>query len=933
MIVYSIITYLDDVDCLRNHIESISKNTLFLTDKIEVIIIDPICSIESITLCDYISVEYTHNILILQAKNQTLADCYNLGIIRSKGLYLNFSLASSYFDSDGFDHIYYSSVDEGFPSLISMAPWTVNEIEVFSQYLISPRIYDGKKQIIMLDMNPAELMLCLQAMFIKRSLIYDSKQIELFTDYHIDTSQYYLMKMLSKARKYLYVSYVFYHYTIPLEDNTSAFLGQYDKDWYLKTMSESLLSIIRLNAHEGRLPLEIQRMVLWSIYSRFNCNYNDRNKGVLIGKEIEYFYEQVGMLLQYIDDKVIWEKGKKQSYSIPRTLRLFLLNIKDKCLGVSDKYYKKDKYLIKSCGFVNNLYDKTTQEIELPDEVNGEEFLDGNEISEFKICDLRKEHVIIDIINYSKGMISIDGRLSLGDFELDSDIYFYIKKDGLEYPIKYTEVYRDIKIFGDTYHKKLRFSAQVFCCGIKEKQEISFWVRINDEDIQLMIRSGSIYAHVSDVKHAYWRFDSNFYMYLKNSTFIISKTEDFSKLENDFDNELIKINDYYSIRASRIRKIYFERKPQKDKPIWVTFDKLYKAGDNGEYMYHYLRENVTDIDIYYVIKKDSLDYDRLIESDPEHVVVWGEDTTVSVMLLADVILATHANIVSNAGIDKPMIPYLSDLFCPFNVCIQHGLTVQNIAQYQNRIFDNTRFYVLASKKEEQNINTPIYGFDSKMLKITGMARYDGLKNNAKKQILISPTWRRNIANSNIAHFKKAHNAYFIHSEYYKIYNALINDKRLIECAKQNGYQIIYLIHPAASSQVDDFEKNEYVSIVPAAGDMNYEKILRESALMVTDYSGIQFDFAYMKKPIIYFHPSILPPHYEESDSYKYNRDSFGPVVDDYEELIDILCGYITDDCKMKEEFINRVDEFFDYHDHNNCERIYKAVWAEVCGGE
>ena len=34
--------------------------------------------------------------------------------------------------------------------------------------------------------------------------------------------------------------------------------------------------------------------------------------------------------------------------------------------------------------------------------------------------------------------------------------------------------------------------------------------------------------------------------------------------------------------------------------------------------------------------------------------------------------------------------------------------------------------------------------------------------------------------------------------------------------------------------------------------ISYEDLLTESSLMVTDYSGVQFDFAYMKKPIIYY---------------------------------------------------------------------------------
>ena len=151
----------------------------------------------------------------------------------------------------------------------------------------------------------------------------------------------------------------------------------------------------------------------------------------------------------------------------------------------------------------------------------------------------------------------------------------------------------------------------------------------------------------------------------------------------------------------------------------------------------------------------------------------------------------------------------------------------------------------------------------------------------------------------MAHFKKGHNEYFKNSDYFKIYNRLINDTKLIATARKCGYRLIYLLHPAASAQLEDFDRNDYVELIPAAGDMNYEKILTESSLMVTDYSGVQFDFAYMRKPILYYHPAELPPHYDESTAYVYERDAFGPLIDNHDEIVRQLCEYMKNHCRMK----------------------------------
>ena len=95
--------------------------------------------------------------------------------------------------------------------------------------------------------------------------------------------------------------------------------------------------------------------------------------------------------------------------------------------------------------------------------------------------------------------------------------------------------------------------------------------------------------------------------------------------------------------------------------------------------------------------------------------------------------------------------------------------------------------------------------------------------------------------------------------------------------------------------------------------------------MVTDYSGVQFDFAYMRKPLLYYHPSELPPHYDESIGYSYERDAFGPLIKGHDELVTQLCEYMGNGCKMKEEYVERANRFFAYDDFNNCERIYHST--------
>ena len=83
----------------------------------------------------------------------------------------------------------------------------------------------------------------------------------------------------------------------------------------------------------------------------------------------------------------------------------------------------------------------------------------------------------------------------------------------------------------------------------------------------------------------------------------------------------------------------------------------------------------------------------------------------------------------------------------------------------------------------------------------------------------------------------------------------------------------------------------------------------------------------MRKPIVYYHPTELPPHYEES-CFIYDSMGFGPIIEKEDELVKTICDYMKTGCKMKEEYIARANDFFEYDDFNNCKRILEVIEEE-----
>ena len=123
----------------------------------------------------------------------------------------------------------------------------------------------------------------------------------------------------------------------------------------------------------------------------------------------------------------------------------------------------------------------------------------------------------------------------------------------------------------------------------------------------------------------------------------------------------------------------------------------------------------------------------------------------------------------------------------------------------------------------------------------------------------------------------------------------------------------------------DFHGPEQVTILGgASGNVSYERMMCESSLMLTDHSGIQFDFASMRKPLVYYHPDTLPPQYD-AGGMDYETQAFGPVCKNEEEVVEALCAAMRRNCRMEDKYRERADRFFAFDDHDNCKRIYEAA--------
>ncbi len=718
-------------------------------------------------------------------------------------------------------------------------------------------------------------------------------------DGQIEEEKQILVYLLRQNPDFVYLGSCSLEYRFPMECDHQYDIRTGTREWYFDPFEQFLLPLLR---KEDQAPDNVcsyvQYLALYMVNTRFTANQDNANKAVLQPEEVPAYTEFLSGVLRLIKEDTIADPNAHPTNS---SLGMKLMELRMK---------KGDWnwYPAASC---------TETTLQLTD--NGS-----------VVADLSKIMAYIQLIDFTAGHLEIDGYFPDVFKEDKVNVYAQFKDRKLQ-PV-YNRRYSLTKFFGVSFFRMKTFHLSIPVPDEKEERMLNFYIQPEGQKAYRM--EFAFPSHTSrfarDFTYGYWRFGS--YLAFWNQLGIhILRSNPLLVLRK----ELCLWIQIYRNKNGRFRSqlplkmLNFLLRPWFSRQkIWLFFDKIYKGGDSSEYMYKYAVKQNDGIKKYYLLDPSSADYARL-KREGYRPLRRNSLKHRLIFLNADMVIASNSTVFAFNGYDSVRtLPIRGDTH--FDVaCVQHGMSVQKIAVAQQRLRDNTKLYFCASKYEIENLSRPVYdyaGYDA--LKLTGVPRYDGLENRAEKILLFSPTWRMNSAlapnQNNGEGVARDYNPHFKETNYYKVYNGLLNDPRLLSAARQYGYRIQYVLHPIISPQLEDFTKNDDVEIIPSIGDMSYEKLFCEAALMVTDFSGVQFDFAYMRKPVIYLHHRDIPQHYEEG-SFFYETMGFGEICHTNEELINVLVDYMKNDCRMPEKYRRRADDFFAYSDHRNCERIYPIM--------
>ena len=866
--IYSIVMACYNVEnYVAEAIESVINQSLDFEENVEIILVDDGSFDNTAEICKKYLDLYPNNFKYFFKENGGQASARNLGIKYASGKYVNFLDADDKLIENTLEKVYgffekhYSEVD------LVAVPMYFFERET-GDHPLNYKFEETK----VIDLNCCwnYPQLATNSAFFKRSLF---KNFEFNTSLISSEDAIMVNEILLDKFAYGVVSEGGLCYRKRYSESSTIDISKFDKKFYNGRLKGFFIELIKYsNKKLGYIPKFIQYVLIYDIKWLLT---NENLDLILSEDELKEFYDNIDYVLNHIDDEVICVHFKEDD----RELKKYIFQLK-----YGDYEIRYDENNI-SMYIGDNLIDEITTHrfyMDIVEIKNNQLLISGFIKSYFNSNDIN-----INLLKMANGNTEV--------FSCNTFNYFNRKESQI-------------------YKSAINFDFNVPLTS-GEICEVSIVVNLKDNDslnIELPIYFLN-HARLSEVSnYAIW---GDYIIHFKNNKIIVSEYSFFKmfKWELRIFIVILKHMPKYWMHVLFLRFIYLILFPfYNKKTIWMFMDRIDIADDNAEHLYRYCANIDDGIDKYFTLSKDSKDFNRL-NSSLKNVIPFNSIKQRILYIFSDKIISSHPDeFILNPFWEKNPKMY-SGLITSEKIFLQHGITKDNVSLWLKKYDKNLAMLVTVSEREAQSFLDYEYNYDKNIIKILGFPRFDNLKDNSdKKQILIMPTWRRSIDHLD--------DEQIVESLYYKKINELFNDERLIKLAKDNGYSIIIKLHPKIMDIIDLFDKNDYVYIDITS---SYQDLFNNSSLLITDYSSVAFDFAYIKKPVLYYQYGD-DYHFEET-FFDYETMGFGEVISDFNDLINIVSEYLSNNCEMKVKYKKRVDSFYKFKDKNNCERVYAEI--------
>lgn len=898
---------------LHQSIDSVINQSLDFKDNVQLILVNDGSEDSSQDILEEYQNKYPENITIINQENQGQAVARNNGFEKVKSKYVNF------LDSD--DYLSFNALEDALEFFDNHYDETdvVSVPITFFEKSEGPHMLNNKyetSRVIDLTNDPNNPQLHSNSAFFKSDVF---RKYKFATNVVSSEDVIVINKILLEKKTLGVLNTTEYFYRKRYDESSTLDKVSSQKEFFIDKLRDYYLHLFNYaKLKEGTVPEFLKYTLAYDLQWVLKEDLDILNK-----QEQKEFWHYLNETLKYIDEEMILNNQ-------------FIRN----------EYTKKFFLAIKR----KDLHTEIVERKQLVDTDDGVAEVEKKKVllksGDYVCGDLSIHRIWLDIVDMQDDFLNISGFLnSLFDIEhvsiqaakclnsIPSEKFTakyvkYTKRQHMSFlsiPFQFKNTF-DLKIpIGEDEKSKIRLLVNYHMDGdntnFANDNIVTYYLPIQFSDHAKLSRSSNYKATKSHLLY----FEYNTFYLMPSSTNAIKQYEKQNikllelESENYHGSELEMYKSVINLRKKSLSDFSKLKRFSHKKEIYLFQDRIDVADDNAYHLFRHACRVHDGVEKVFVLSRESNDWDKV--SKIGKVVEYASDEHKLLFLHADKIITTHPY-------DTVINPFLSDDEDQRKLIaglphfklywLQHGVTKDNISDWMSKFDKNLSLIVTVSDEESKSFLDEGYGYDESIIQKLGFPRFDNLEKNDNRQILIIPTWRKNITENRFM---------FMNSEYFNNLNSFLHNPELLEMAKK-GYKIVFRPHPELFKNIGETEET-FVELFDLPDEIymsrveSYQDLINNSSVLITDYSSVFFDFAYLKKPVIYYHPND-DYHYEGS-YFNYQTMGFGDELSLEKELIEKIDYYISNNFEMEDEYKKRVDKFFTFTDQNNCKRVYDWI--------
>lgn len=862
--VYNVENYLEET------ILSVINQTIGF-DSIQMILINDGSTDNSAKICEYYAKTYPDNIIYINQENKGVAAARNKGIEQACGELTTMLDSDDKWTLDSFKVVYDEYMNHQDISVFS------TKMKFFEartgNHTLNYKYKENKIINILEDYMYPQL--SSSSVFIRTDVVKKYRYDEMIK---LSEDNKFINQILFDEQKMMLLKKPTYLYRKRLTGNSAIQTTEVTNDWYSITPKYVYKYLFDLSKEKfGRVIEYIQYLVLYELSWRIKINGN-----YVFTDEAKSAYKKIlTELIKETSDEIILNHNK-----LDFAKKVFLIQYKNRENVLSQINYQDDSLIFK--GLV--MKKKTLG------------------------------FLIFDQIYLRHGEFIVYGKLDRKFVPQDK---FKVLKNGEKIAINYyqlTNDYNEDTFDGNSLHDYIGIN---FSLPVDEDWTLAFYS--NDDYLFPRYKRASIFTE----------YLSRSYHHVGKRTIVRKDYKLINHKRNILKSFYYETRCEFNLLKRKRYKVWFARfitkiaNIFKRKELWLISDRVNRADDNGEHFFKYMVENHQDKKVYFVLTTDSLDYERM--SKIGNVIDPNTNKYKLMFHRADYVVSSHAEDYIYNPLGKNG-KFLSDQYKFKYIFLQHGIIKDDLSSWLNVNTKKMDMFVTSAKDEYDSLLKCNYYFGSDVVKLTGLPRFDGLMQKSKKydvqnKIMLSFTWRREFTSGiNQKTGERAYNDKFKESDYFKFINSLLNDERLLKVLDKYNYKLRFIPHPNVLVQLKDFTFNDYVEV--EKGEIDYQKEFCQNKLLVTDFSSVFFDFAYLRKPVLYYQKDreeFYKGQIYDKGYFDYDKNGFGKVLMEYDALVNEIINVIKNDCVLDAVYEKRIEQFFQFNDEKNCERVYNEI--------